>query len=235
MLLPHDVFNDIIIHTDIQSFIQLYHTDQTIKQLCINYLFDKLLAFNNHPHFNPNVTSPLLNDFLNDLVGNDVDMLKRLQLSFGACLLDKKFNKKIIVLCGSSNGKWTFTRLLSLLLGHRFKYGSLRDTGLYKDAYIVNITEETSYENNVLPILNQLDQENTFNIIYSHNKLILQDDNIFNKKLNIFNFKTVYVNNPVNINEKLRKPTMLSQLDNPSTLSALLNFLLQGCREVLDH
>lgn len=244
MLVPHDVFNDIIKHSDMKTLVQLCKTDQTIKQLCGP--FGKvLLEFSNNPYFKPDVKSDLLNDFLNDLTGNDNDMLKRLQLSFGACLIGKNKLKQIIVLEGDSNGKSTFLTLLRKLLGYLFVNGSLElDTIYYDGAYLVNIIE-SNQNINVISRFKELSGgymsyykhdpiEHKFTIVYTHDGNIDSTDKVFNNRLNLFNFKTRYVNNPPHVNEKLRITRMIDILfSDPSTLPALLNFLLEGCREGL--
>ena len=237
-LIPHDVFNDIIKFSDIKTLWQLYNTDQTIKQLCLNNPFVKVLVeYSRNPYFNLGITSTILDNFLNDLVGNDVEMLKRLQLSFGACLIKGNINKKIIILEGSSNGKSTFLALLRILMGCLYVTGSLHlPTKYYKDVHIVSISED-SQNANVVPILNQLCDEDKFTI-YAHNAntLTLQNKPNFNNRLNIFEFKTIYVNRP-NGNGKISIPNMLGGvlLADTNTLPALLNFLLEGCREVLTN
>ncbi len=84
-MLPYDVFNDIIKFSDMETLWQLYNTDQIIRKLCLRDPFMKVLVeFSTNPYFNLDAVSPILNVFLNDL--GDQEMLKRLQLNFGAAL-----------------------------------------------------------------------------------------------------------------------------------------------------
>lgn len=243
MLLPHDVFNDIIKFSDMKTLLKLYGTNHTIHQLVLNHPFSKvLLKFKTNPYFNLDATSTLLNDFLNDLVGNDIEMLKRLQTSFGACLIGKNISKQIIVLDGICNGKYTFRRLLQRLLGDLYVAGYLTANGneckYYNDAYMVHFFDTSTWHTfNFKEKLKFLSDEPKFTTMITTDINNIQDlnDVPYTKRLNIFKFKSIYVDQPHNINEKLRIPAMLRQLDHPSILSALLNFLLQGCREVLDH
>ena len=245
--LPHDVFNDIIKVSDVKTLLHLSKTDHIIKQLCLNDPFGKiLLKFSKNPYFNPNVTSTVLNDFLNDLVGYDMEMLKRLQSSFGACLIGRNVSKQIILLNGNSNGKGTFLTLMNRLMGHLMVNGTLYANPKYYDsAYIVRLMEEDCVHLNYTNSLKRLSGGqiiyykhdvlyDIFTIVIAQQDLITSTDAEFNKRLNVFHFKTKYVNNPYHVNEKLRLKRMIDVLlADQSTLPALLNFLLEGCREFL--
>ena len=253
MLLPHDVFTDMIKHADMKTLWQLSRTDKTIKQLCLNDPFGKvLLEFSRNPYFNLDIKSTRLDDFLNDLVGHDMEMLKRLQTSFGACLIGKLFNKQIIVLDGDSNGKSTFLTLMNRVLQHRFVNGTLTaSTKYYKDAYIVRFIEGEDWTNfNFVSTLKRLSGgdviyarhdifEHQFTIVIDQNRanlLTSQTDQAFNKRLNVFHFKTRYVHNPafINVHDKSKIPNMIDLLlSDENVLPALLNFLLEGCREIM--
>ena len=51
-MLPYDIFAHIIELTDMQSIIHLYNTDKTIRKLCLNNKFAKvLLEFRTNPFF----------------------------------------------------------------------------------------------------------------------------------------------------------------------------------------
>lgn len=242
MSIPYDVFNDIIALADIQTIINLYNTDKTIRQLCLNYKFTKvLLDFRFNQYFNPQAKSSILDDFLNDIA--DPAMLKELQLSFGACLYGKNILKKIIVLNGRSNGKSTFLTLLRRILGYKYTYGSsIENPENYRDAYILNYMTH----NLNIPHLKYLSGGETIYckhdsydpkfilVLETNDPLIIASTNSLQNRLKIFTFKTTYTNNIQGINEKIKIPYMDNKLSaDKNTLSALLNFLLQGCREVL--
>ena len=165
----------------------------------------------------------------------------------------KNLNKQIIVLDGICNGKYTFKRLLQRLLGDLYVAGYLTANGkgceYYNDAYMVSFVDTSTWHTfNFKANLKFLSGGDTiyckhdpyepqFTPIITTDINNIQDlnDVTYTKRLNIFKFKSIYVDQPHHVNEKLRIPAMLRQLDRPSILSALLNFLFQGCREVLDH
>lgn len=233
--MPYDIFNDIIKFSDMHTLWQLYNTDKIIRQLCLNDPFCKILvSFNTNPYFNLNATSAILNDFLNDLVGNELETLK---LSFGELLI--KNRGKIIMLTGSSNGKSTFLYLIKILLNNIFKNGCLSlPITYYKSGYILSISETTYEINNTCEKLKLLSKG--FNIIYTNNDITDVIDisttlkaDLLDKNLSICGFKTKYLNMPYQANHKVRVPQMIDLLTNKNVLSALLNFLLEGCRQCL--
>ncbi len=247
MFLPYDVFHHIIKFADMKTLLQLYNTDQTIRQLCLKDPFMKVLVeFSKNQYFNLDATSTVLNDFLNDLC--DSDDLKRLQLSFGACLIGKNINKQIIVLDGSSNGKWTFKCLIGRLLGDLYVHGDINsDNRIYRDTYIVdfhilwqpfNLVAKLKELSGGDSIWCKYDSyEPKFTTIVTTDIMNIQAPNqpAYTSRLNVFKFKSIYVNRPQYINEKIRIPSMRYMLlSDKNTIPALLNFLLQGCRAVLD-
>lgn len=240
-LIPHDVFNDMIKHADIKTLWQLSNTDKTIKQICMDNPFYKvLLKFSTNPYFNLDAKSTVLDNFLNDLVGNDIEMLKRLQTSFGACLMGKNISNQIIVLDGFSNGKSTFLELIGKLFGDMYMRGaglSEEDSKYYNNTHIVRLYDTSDWPMNFVSRLKYLSEDNPkFTMVIDPDTgHLASNDQDFNKRLNNFNFRTTYVNNPHHSGEKLKQPNMLNQLLLDGALPALLNFLLEGCREVLDN
>ncbi len=244
--IPYDVFNHIIIYADMKLLLNLYDVNSIIRKLCTGPFMNVLLEFRKNPYFNINATSNQLNDFLNDLTGHDPEMLKDLQLTFGATLMGKNIAKHIIILDGSNNGKSTFLYLIRQLLGYRYVRGSdITDPHIenYRNAYIVNYIEPTRPLNiSTLKRLSGGDPfyykqnyyDSKFTIIIAINQFNIPIDKILMNRFKILTFKTEYLDNGYNyhpvVNEKLRIIDMIDRFTY-CLLSAFLNFLLQGCRE----
>lgn len=242
MELPYDIFNDIIMNADMKTILNLYNTNSTMRELCMNHPFTKVLiefsagnpvSDSKNQYFNLDAESNTLNEFLNDVTNNDPAMLKDIQLTFGSFLMGKPYGK-IIVLNGDCNGKSTFLSLLNQLLGYRFVNGSLshEQYEYYQDAYIVRFPEtENLHPNHYTPLLKQLSggdeifmKYNTynpqFNIVIAQNNNFVSNDQAFNSRLKYFTFKTQYVNVINGVNQKLMNHN-------------IKNLLLQGCREFI--
>jgi len=224
MKIPYDVFNDIINVSDCSTIINLYYTDKTIKNLCLKHPFAKvLLNFSKNPYFDLNAKSDILDDFLNNLSGNDKDMLRDIQLTFGSCLSGKNILGKNIVLYGYNNGKTTFVKLIREIFG---KFYLCAPTCEYiekfrKNEYIVNLRDPYGEVNNLMP-----------NDKYT---IILEDCPIIyvNSQFKHIMFRTCYVSNPINLYHKKQNFYMVDILLQPKNLSSLLNFLLIGCKDLL--
>ena len=224
MLLPYDLFYKIIKHTDLKTILQLYHVDQSIRHICLSDPFTAILVkFSDNKYFNLDACSQRLISFLNDITGNDVNMLKKLQHSFGSWLSNNV--KNIIVLEGSMNGKSTFLRLLGRLFDINYVCTSI--SPYYKKYDNLDLVEIPVYKNSDLydlydipeQLLNFNIYQINFNIIIVHNNPItLKHD------CTIFKFKSDYVYIPFMYDQLL--------LDT-NTLPAFLNFLLQGCKQRL--
>ncbi len=217
--------------------LNLYNVNHIIRKLWLNEPFNKvLLEFIKNQFFNLNASSNQLNDFLNDLTNGDLEMLKDLQLTFGATLVGKNSSKQIIVLDGSSNGKSTFLLLLSHLMGHRyneenFDYG---DSECYQNAYIVMFSEPD--QPLIIPMLNELSLK--FTMVICTNQFYMPVDTILINRFKKLTFKTTYINhgnNYIPVTGKKRKIiNYFDLISSDHLLASLLNFLLQGCKESLN-
>jgi phage/plasmid-associated DNA primase len=245
MELPYDVFNDIIMNADMKTILHLYNTNSNIRELCMNDPFTKvLIEFSKNQYFNLEAESNTFNDFLNDVTYNNKEMLKDLQLTFGSFLMGKPL-KKIVVLNGDCNGKSTFLSLLNQLLGYRFVNStySCDQFEYYQDAYILRFQEYEYHNLKYIPRLKQLSGGDNiftgynynpqFNIVIAQNNNFDSYDQVFNSRLKYYTFKTRYVNVINGVNQKLMNHNIKNLLIADNALPALLNFLLQGCRDFI--
>lgn len=230
MYLPYDIFHHIIKQADMKLLLNLYYTNQIIRKLCLNDSFTNiLLEFSQHKHFNLGATSPLLTDFLNDLTDHDAIMLKHFQLTFGG-ILCKNPSKQIIVLDGRSNGKSTFVCLISKLLKHKKSFFENDDMSYYKN-HLVEFSEPNQPLDNEK--LKRLSDE--YMILITTCYLHKNFDTVVMNRLNIIRFRTKYMYRPLHENEKPIDIHMIGRLVHGNALPSLLTFLLQGCREILNH
>ena len=255
-MLPYDIFNYIIINSDIQTVWQLYQTDKTIKQLCNTPFCKVLVKFSSHEFFNLDAKSDLLDNFLNDITFNDKVLLRRLQLALGSCLVGDNILNKVIVFIGNGdNGKSTLLSILSRLLGHLFTKGDSQflenddyfdfDQTYMQDAHIVNFTDITKVNAGLLKSLVGKDSRfykgcdyiPSFNIIIDTKILFYENSHqsLLNR-LEIFEFPCTFGPwAPETPDEKINDPNMRHHIRNDNNaMCAFLNFLLQGCRDILN-
>lgn len=210
MLLPYDIFSNIIPFSDMKTIFNLYHTDKKLRELCLNDKFGKVLIRTSfHPYFNLNSKSNLLNQFLNDIC--DTEMLNKLQSKLASSLINKltiiiinsiednvtdiqsdQFTTNKMLLHGSYNGKTTLIQLLRKL-----------------DIYIDVWQEEN-------------DDSKLFNI----------------KKGNIISYKCIIKTDNPMTKFKFKNFVMIEDMIDllwfdQDVLSSLLNFLLDGYRKSL--
>jgi hypothetical protein len=88
MLLPYDIFSNIISFSDMKTIFNLYRTDKKLREICLNDSFGKILIkTSNNKYFNLDAKSELLDKFLNTMI--DADIFDRLQLTLSRSLSDK--------------------------------------------------------------------------------------------------------------------------------------------------
>lgn len=236
--IPYDVFNHIIHYATYDVLMNLYFVNKIIRKLCNEPFCKVLLEFRKNQYFNEDATSDRLNDFLNDITGNDPEMLKDLQLAFGATLMGS--GKQVIVLNGYSNGKSTFVSLINQVLGYRYAMSSFDDfhPKYYTNAYIIHCVEPNQpVDKWILKRLSGgdsfygVDDYNKCTLLITANQFDIPDDRIMKNRLKKFTFRKIYTNNGhVKPNKKQRIVNMRGQFMHRD-LQALLTFLLEGCRQ----
>ena len=245
--LPYDIFNDIIDNVTIQTLWQLYQTNKTIQKLCNSPFCQVLVKFSSNQFFNLEAKSELLDHFLNDITLGDKTMLRRLQLVLGSCLTGNRSFNQIIILQGICNGKSTLLSMLSRLLGLLYTKGVYLYNGeklVYDEcSYVVNYPNIMN-----LQMLHSL--ESSFikegklacNIIIDSCAILsntpLNDLDVsvteFLRRIVEIGLPCHFVNNPTKINERKLNSTLKENICNDNTISAFLNFLLEGCKAVLE-
>jgi len=87
MLIPYDIFSNVIPFSDMKTIFNLYRTDKGLRELCLNDNFGKvLIKMRHHEYFNLNAKSRSLDNFLTELT--DLEMLDKLQLKLSSSLVD---------------------------------------------------------------------------------------------------------------------------------------------------
>ena len=217
MFIPYDVFSNIITLSDMKTIFNLYHTDRKLQELCLNNNFGKVLFKMSHnPYFNLHTKSNLLDKFLNDIA--DAEMLDKLQLKLANSLVDK------ITIIATNSIKDNVNDVLSdqitnnnKILFYGYNNGKstlidlLRKLELSIDFYCEYHGKEKYDKNKLYDMI-------TKNVIYCEH-IIKTNTPITKFKFNCIN------NNITNMRNLL--------VSDQNTLSALLNFLLEGYRKSL--
>jgi hypothetical protein len=211
MLLPYDIFTNIIPFSDMKTIFNLYHTDRKLRELCLNDKFGNILIkTSNNKYFNLDVKSELLDKFLNDIT--NAEMLNKLQLKLATSLTNRlaiivinsieddvkdiqsnEIYENKIILYGFNNGKSTLVDLLRKL----------------------NLKINRYYEEDDGDKLIHMDTGNTIDYKY----IFKSNSPAVKFKFNN-NFKHI-----VDMRNLLRS--------DKNVLSSLLNFLLDGYRKSL--
>lgn len=228
MYLIYDIFTTILQFTDIHTTYQLCFVDKTLYQLCskVHHLIP--IIYNCNHIYNPYIHSDILDGFLNDISGNNIEYLKFIQHTFSSLLTNEK---RIILLTGINNGKSTFMYLIERI----FYLHKINDINKIKDVpyepgkILLMDEHETLY---LLP--QSIEIKNSAILINNLTSLI--DKRVINlvKKDNdviTIEFQTLYVNYITNNNHhkyiKYSIWHMIALFDNKS-VSAFFNFLLEG-------
>lgn len=221
MSLIYDIFTNILQFTDIHTTYQLSYVDNKLKYICYKIkphlsIIDKYKRI-----YKPYIQSNVLNEFLNDLSGNDNEYMKLIQTTIGKLLS----GKQIILLNGSCNGKLTFIHLMkktfdlqNVCLTENIKYYPGKILILQEPATINSIPDTISIKNNAILMYND---ENMDKILIER----LEKNNT----VTTITFKTRYVR--YRIIDKLNRKDMdwhiKDKFDN-TVIYAFFNFLLAG-------
>jgi len=248
MYLPYDIFNhfiDITLNNDFNTLINLCYVDKEIEKMCLLRPFTKvLLQFKFNEFYNPTIKSEILTEFLNDISGNDVEFLKEIQLVFGSCLTGKNLMNKAILLQGNCNGKSTFLILLRKILGSLYQAvrPGVSDLQTLKYTSVVSLSE-TDISNAVPLVKRLLGKDEIYtkygNIKVNPNIIFHQNDDYGYEdlgRIKKIKFRTRYVEFVNFHNQKLMCRFYTDKIyNNRDASSALLTFLLIGCRDVLNN
>lgn len=238
ILIPYYTFNNIITYSDMKTLICLYNTNSVIRNLCNKSRFMKvLLEFNKNIYFNPNIKSTTLNDFLNDLSGNDPNYLLLIQNTFGACLYGKNIKNHIILLEGKCNGKSTFLLLLRKLFGHMYSQTHLNNNSDWRHVLFLEVIHCSIFEHSgYIKALSGGDDVYYKGIIISPKFTPILNDFYVDNNLHQSLERRLM---RIKFQTKFRRDKPINQeivnflLNDNNTMSALLTFLLQGCKNVI--
>jgi hypothetical protein len=217
MSLVYDIFTTILQFADIHTAYQLSYVDKTLHQLSFKIKPEISIIYKYKHIYNPNIKSDVLNEFLNDISGNDDEYLKLIQKTFGSLLNN---TKQIIYLTGGGNGKSTFMYLINKIFNLERGYvaAEIQDL-LYEPGKIFLIPEDDN-------INNMHDTSKIQNTTIFINNMEFVDDHVTTIKFKT-QYYTMHGNNHVYPLLKKRDLNMIEKFDD-TVISAFFNFLLDG-------
>ena len=235
MILPYDIFNHIITHVNVKTLWHLSYTNKTIRNICNHYPFYKVLSkVSNNKYFNLNVKSDILDQFLNNITDGDKDLLKELQCTFGIYLSDDEKLNSIVYLYGNYYNINTIMCMIIEIFDHsmlNLDNYPICFKNIIKKYKIVNI----SLDSDMYFVIKSLCHQ--FNDLYFPEINIIiptsctyDDKTVFNIFKQFKQFKLLRLTGYPIIN---MSQIPIGEITN-DILSSFLNFLLQGCKDVLN-
>jgi hypothetical protein len=214
MLLPYDIFTNIIPFSDMTTIFNLYHTDRKLRKLCLNDKFGKvLIETSNNKYFNLDAKSELSDKFPNDIT--NTEMFNKLQLKLAISLIEKLIIIEIYSIKASLN--------------------DIESDQINTDNKIL-FSGFTKGKSTLIMLLRKLNLKID---CYCENVFVRNRDQLYNLMSGkTMEFRYIFKsNNPsieikFNNNFNLKEKTRDLLLNDQNVLSSLLNFLLDGYRKL---
>ncbi len=194
-------------------------------------------------NYDPNAKSELFDKFIDDFTLGKQDVKDCIQEFFGMSLTgNKMIMKKILFLYGENSGKTVFLNTIQKLIG-TFAIpisNNLNDYDVLYDKKLVVLNDDDEKFNKILLkklVGGDLIYSKKFNfsftlscrvVIVSNTKDDFDDDKTMMQRCIYVPCLMEPVLNPVEKYQRLIDPNLYDKLNTPETLSAILNWLIEG-------